>query len=46
MIIAIEPRAALDSLRALAPIMDDELRPRCGRAGVLGVPIRLRLLRL
>jgi hypothetical protein len=38
MMIAMEPRAALDPVRAFAPIMDDKLRPRCGRAGAVGVP--------
>jgi len=46
MIVTLAPAAALDPVRAFALIMDDELRPRCGRAGAIGVPIRSRLLRL
>jgi hypothetical protein len=45
MIVALAPRAALDPVRALAPIMDDKLRPRCGHAGAFGLPIPSRLLR-
>ena len=38
MFVALEPRATLDPVRALAPIMREEMRPPYGRPGVLDVP--------